>query len=87
MAVATVTESGRAILRVTNSGPVVADHEIPGLLQPFSRGRDRVGPGHGLGLSIAAAVVKGHHGELTVAALPEGGLSVTVRLPTDRDPG
>lgn len=87
VAVATVTESGRAILRVTNSGPVVADHEIPGLLQPFSRGRDRVGPGHGLGLSIAAAVVKGHHGELTVAALPEGGLSVTVRLPSDRDPG
>lgn len=87
VAVATVTESGRAILRVTNSGPVVADHEIPGLLQPFSRGRDRVGPGHGLGLSIAAAVVKGHHGEFTVAALPEGGLSVTVRLPSDRDPG
>ncbi len=71
----------RAILTVSNSGPVVAEHEVAGLLQPFSRGRDRVGQGHGLGLSIAAAVVKSHRGELDITPRAEGGLAITVRLP------
>lgn len=83
--VTTRREADRAVLLVSNSGPVVADHEVTGLLQPFSRGRDRVGPGHGLGLSIAAAVVKGHHGDLDIEALPEGGLAVTVAVPADPD--
>ena len=79
--ISTGHQEGRTLLSVSNSGPVVADHEVAGLMRPFSRGRDRVGRGHGLGLSIAAAVVTSHHGELEVAPRPDGGLQVTVLLP------
>jgi signal transduction histidine kinase len=84
VSVATEGDLTSAVLRISNSGPVIAAHEVPGLLEPFTRGRDRVGPGNGLGLSIAAAVVSGHGGELSVQARAEGGLAVSVRLPRNR---
>lgn len=82
--VSTGSHDGMTMLSVSNSGPVVADHEVAGLLRPFSRGRDRVGSGHGLGLSIAAAVVRSHHGELVVTPRSEGGLDTTFLLPPAR---
>lgn len=71
-------------LVVRNTGPVVASGEIPGLFEPFRRGegRDRMGPGAGLGLSIVRSVAVAHGGSVT--ALPggaRGGLEVTVELP------
>ncbi|MFD1044897.1 ATP-binding protein, partial [Kibdelosporangium lantanae] len=38
--------------------------------------------GSGLGLSIVRAVVTAHHGQVTAVPVPDGGLSVTVHLPT-----
>jgi signal transduction histidine kinase len=70
-----------SVLEVANCGPVLAPHEVQGLLRPFSRGRDRVGPGHGLGLSIAQAVVVGHGGSMVLDPIPAGGLRVRVVLP------
>jgi signal transduction histidine kinase len=58
--------------------------EIGRLLRPFQRlGADRTGhrEGHGLGLSIVAAVAAAHHAELRVGARPEGGLDVVVDFP------
>lgn len=71
-------------LVVRNTGPVVASGEIPGLFEPFRRGegRDRMGPGAGLGLSIVRSIAVAHGGSVT--ALPggaRGGLEVTVELP------
>ncbi|MFB9968503.1 sensor histidine kinase [Sinosporangium siamense] len=71
--------------RVRNSGPRVADYEVDGLFEPFRRQRDRVGSarGSGLGLSIVRAITVAHHGTVRAAALPEGGLDVTVGLPAE----
>ncbi|MFV0128776.1 sensor histidine kinase [Streptomyces sp. HMX112] len=72
------------VLTVANTGPFVAEADVPGLFEPFRRGegRDRTGPGSGLGLSIVRSVAVAHGG--TVTAVPgggRGGLAVTVRLP------
>ncbi|MFE1234532.1 sensor histidine kinase [Streptomyces sp. NPDC059442] len=73
-------------VRVTNTGPVVAQDDVAGLFEPFRRGegRDRMGPGAGLGLSIVRSIAAAHGG--TVAAVARtaeegGGLAVTVTLP------
>lgn len=70
-----------ARLRVTNSGPVVAADAVSELLEPFRRGdgeRTRDGSGHGLGLSIVAAIARAHAAELTLVPGASGGLDVEV---------
>ncbi|MEU7836946.1 ATP-binding protein, partial [Nonomuraea sp. NPDC049129] len=43
--------------------------------------RVRSARGAGLGLSIVRAIVDAHGGTVTAEARPEGGLTVTMRLP------
>jgi signal transduction histidine kinase len=83
LCVATRTEGGRAVLSVTNTGPVIPAAEVDRLLQPFQR----LGPrparrdgGHGLGLSIVRAIATAHAATVTVTAqpMPTGGLTVEV---------
>ncbi len=75
---------GAAVLRVVNTGPRVDPDDLERLTAPFERlGRHGDGRNHGLGLSIVAAVVRAHGGDLTLGARPEGGLEVAVRLPAD----
>jgi len=71
----------RVVLKVSNSGPELQEDELAGLLEPFRRAQQRVGAGNGLGLSIVRTIVAAHEGELTLNALPEGGLCVTITLP------
>ncbi|MBM2620732.1 HAMP domain-containing histidine kinase [Actinoplanes sp. LDG1-06] len=80
---------GPGELTVTNTGPLIAAFEIPGLFEPFQRLTDRVGSatGTGLGLSIVRAVARAHGGTVTAEPGPSGGLAVRVRLPaTGRQP-
>ncbi|MEW2355479.1 HAMP domain-containing sensor histidine kinase [Spirillospora sp. NPDC029432] len=82
------TRGGLVELRVANSGPPVAPYEVPSLFEPFRRlGPDRVitAKGAGLGLSIVRSVARAHGGEVTAHPRPEGGLTVTVTLPTVPD--
>jgi signal transduction histidine kinase len=79
------TEGGRAVLEVANSGPAVPPYEIPALFEPFRRlDSDRVvtAKGAGLGLSIVQSIVRAHNGTVTAAPRREGGLTVTVALPS-----
>ncbi|MFV5992312.1 sensor histidine kinase [Streptomyces sp. NPDC056231] len=71
------------VLEVCNTGPLVAESDIPGLFEPFRRGegRDRMGPGSGLGLSIVHSIAVAHGGTVTAVPRLGGGLAVTVRLP------
>jgi signal transduction histidine kinase len=71
-------------LTVDSSGPLLDPGAVAQLAQPFRRlGQDRIGSqsGHGLGLSIVAAVAAAHEGNLELRARPEGGLRVQVILP------
>ncbi|MFI5755964.1 ATP-binding protein [Streptomyces sp. NPDC051569] len=75
------------VLVVRNTGPAVSMADIPAFFEPFRRGegRDRMGPGAGLGLSIVRSIAVAHGG--TVTAVPGGaggGLVVTVKLPPAR---
>ncbi|MEU3185038.1 HAMP domain-containing sensor histidine kinase [Streptomyces sp. NPDC006923] len=76
------------VLTVRNTGPAVAAADIPSLFEPFRRGegRDRMGPGAGLGLSIVRSIAVAHGGTVTAAPGGSGGgLLVTVTLPAAPD--
>src|SRR5262249_9198451 len=73
-----------SFLIVGNTGFDVDQADVEGLFEPFRRGgRERTGArGSGLGLSIVKAVCHAHDGTVGAVALPEGGLEVTVAIPT-----
>jgi signal transduction histidine kinase len=82
--VSVARHAGNAVLRVANSGPVMAPSAVTALFEPFQRGRsDRPGRprGFGLGLAIVRSVATAHDGEVAATSPAEGGLVVTVRLP------
>jgi signal transduction histidine kinase len=71
-------------LTIDTSGPMLDQSAVEELAQPFTRlGQDRTGSqnGHGLGLSIVAAVAAVHGGSLELHARAEGGLRVQITLP------
>jgi signal transduction histidine kinase len=83
--VVTGEQDGGPTLSVSNSGPPVPGDDVDELFQPFRRAgnsRTRHTDGHGLGLSIVAAVAAAHHAVLTAHAHPKGGLTVIVRFRT-----
>ncbi|MFB7913582.1 sensor histidine kinase [Streptomyces sp. NPDC056061] len=84
--VSVVTVGDGVLLEVRNTGPVVEAADIPGLFEPFRRGegKDRMGRGSGLGLSIVRSIAVAHGGTVTAVPGPGGGLAVTVRLPSDQ---
>ena len=82
--ISTAMAGGRAVLSVSNSGPVVPPDDVDRLFQPFQRlGTDRIGSdsGHGLGLAIVRAIARLHGATLTATARAEGGLEIVVSFP------
>jgi signal transduction histidine kinase len=74
----------RARLTVKSSGDVLDATRVADLAQPFMRlAADRTGSdrGHGLGLSIVAAIVTAHDGTLRLHPRAQGGLAVVIELP------
>jgi signal transduction histidine kinase len=70
---------GRCEIEVVDSGPGLPPKARENLFQPF-RGGARQG-GSGLGLSIAAELVRGHGGTLTLAETGPGGTTFRISLP------
>ncbi len=84
-------DGGWVELVVGNDGPLLDQAGTADLFEPFHRGRDTrhstdgwAQAGAGLGLSIVRAIAHAHSGEVTARARPEGGLTVTLRLPGSR---
>ena len=78
------TDADQARLIVESDGPILDPNAVAQLAQPFRRlAADRTGSqnGHGLGLSIVAAVAAAHGGTLDLRARNEGGLRAEVALP------
>jgi signal transduction histidine kinase len=80
-----ITVGGQPLLVVENTGAPMPADAVPRLFEPFRRfAADRVGsPGHsGLGLAIVRSVATAHGG--TAAAQPgaDGGLAVSIDLPS-----
>jgi signal transduction histidine kinase len=76
---------GRVSMSVANTGRVIPPDELDRLKRPFQRlGPERTnrGDGHGLGLSIIAAIATSHGGTLQLHARREGGLHARVELPS-----
>jgi signal transduction histidine kinase len=86
--VATGVASGRAVLSVANSGPLIPAAELQRLLQPFQRlpsHRTDAVEGVGLGLAIVHAVADTHGAFVAIRARPGGGLEIDVRFPAILD--
>ncbi|MEO8078496.1 MAG: HAMP domain-containing sensor histidine kinase [Acidobacteriota bacterium] len=74
-----------AVLTVENTGERLAPQLVSTLVEPFQRGTERVRTDHagvGLGLAIVKSITQAHDGTLTLTPRPDGGLRVTVQLPT-----
>jgi hypothetical protein len=81
--------AGHGRMIVDSSGPVLDPDAVAQLAQPFKRlTQDRTGSqnGHGLGLSIVAAIAAAHGGRLELRARPEGGLRVQITVPAAATP-
>jgi two-component system sensor histidine kinase QseC len=76
-------EAGRGYIRlwVADSGPGVAEAELPRLAERFYRGREASQPGSGLGLAIVARIARLHGGYLMLENREEGGLLATLDFP------
>ncbi|HEX3801776.1 MAG TPA: HAMP domain-containing sensor histidine kinase [Solirubrobacteraceae bacterium] len=71
-------------LIVETDGPLLDQRRVADLTHPFRRlGQERTYSqgGHGLGLSIVAAVAAAHGGTVLLGARPRGGLRVQIALP------
>jgi two-component system sensor histidine kinase VanS len=84
--ITTGVERKRAVLTVESTGKELSPQLVATLAEPFQRGTERVrndDAGVGLGLAIVKSIAQAHHGTLTLAPRPEGGLRVMVQLPAD----
>jgi signal transduction histidine kinase len=85
--VSTGVREGEATLAVAASGAEVDPATAAQLLEPFRQGRSRTErTGTGLGLSIVRAIAQAHGGTACAAAVPGGGLEVSVAVPARSGP-
>lgn len=75
--VALLQIDGQTVVRVTDSGPGIAEQEREAVLRRFYRSdRIRSTPGVGLGLNLVAAIVKLHGLRLAIHAGPGGRIDI-----------
>jgi signal transduction histidine kinase len=85
--ISTRTIAGSSQLTVANTGPVISPADASRIFQPFQRLSDRTShDGSGLGLAIVASIATIHGGTATARPRNDGGLSVTVTIPSAAPP-
>jgi signal transduction histidine kinase len=73
-----------ARVTVTDHGPGIPADERARVFERFHRSPGASGPGAGLGLAIASAIVDAHSGRISVTETPGGGATFIVELPIAR---
>ncbi len=74
----------RLVFQVEDTGPGIAEHDLPHLFSPLYRGepsRNRHTGGAGLGLTIARRILRAHGGDFVAANSMAGGALFTGTLP------
>ena len=81
--ISTRTTAGSSQLTVANTGPAISPADTDRIFQPFQRISGRTShDGFGLGLAIVASIAAIHGGTVTARPRDDGGLSVTVMIPS-----
>jgi signal transduction histidine kinase len=81
--VSTSSEGGRACLRVRDSGPPIAEADLPRLFDPFGPLATEADAPR-LGLAVTHQIVTSHGGDIEIES-GRGGTEVTVWLPVDAE--
>jgi signal transduction histidine kinase len=80
-----LTREGREIfVFIDDDGPGIPAGEVERVFEPFRRleeSRSRETGGHGLGLTIARSIARGHGGEVTLTNRTGGGLTACLQIP------
>jgi two-component system, OmpR family, sensor kinase len=74
----------RYIFRVLDSGPGIAEAELPKIFTPFFRSGRPSSDGYGLGLAIAQRSIEAHCGIIRAENRPGCGLCIEIELPIDK---
>ncbi len=82
-------EDENSVVRVIDNGEGIAHNDLAHIFDAFYRGQHKRPAstnstnaiGTGLGLTIAVAVVRAHHGTISVYSEPDKGTTFTVKLP------
>ncbi len=78
------TADGLAVVEIADRGPGIPEAEREKVFAPFyrlERSRSRETGGSGLGLAVARSILRGHGGDIALAARPGGGLTARAALP------
>lgn len=76
--IACANEGRQARIVIRDDGPGIAEEDLPHIFDRFYKGK---GGKHGIGLAIAQAVVRQHHGVLTAGNTPKDGAVFEITLP------
>ncbi len=80
--ISTTARDATSVVRVVNTGAVIPADMVERLFLPFTRLDDRTRhDGFGLGLALVKSIATVHGGTVDAAAVPTGGLDISVRLP------
>ena len=87
IAVSAEAVGGELVVRVSDTGPGIAQGQEEAIFEKFWRGvSESTTPGVGLGLAISRAIVEAHRGKIRAANAPEGGAVFTFTLPLGSPP-
>jgi signal transduction histidine kinase len=76
------SDGGRLVIGIGDSGPGIADEDLPHVFERFWHRRPPAGSmGSGLGLPMAQAVAQAHGGRATARTSPLGGALFEITLP------
>jgi C4-dicarboxylate-specific signal transduction histidine kinase len=74
------SNSDHAIVKMEDSGPVVAPELLDKIWEPFFTTKPK-GKGTGLGIPISRTIIENHGGQIEVERKKEGGLIFTINFP------